>query len=296
WEKGIGIVVNFEGEDPTESLRRIAHSIFDQLQKQLPFSFVLSVGSADDSALNMGISFYRATATIKAQTMPNDSGVCFWRETTLEMTAAPDTTLLAEAVTFGNSEVALKAFHDLCQRLGRVNEPYSIIHMMCCDLLNTIIRAAQRQNVTPDPAELKNAAEFSSLQDFEARSEEMIRSICQHASQRREEDASREHSELISFITRNYKHNDFSLSMLAEEMEMSISKINMLLKEKIGCSFVQYVSLLRINEVKRMLRETDLPIQAIVQEVGYLDMSSFIRKFRRMEGISPGQYRAQYRE
>ena len=76
---------------------------------------------------------------------------------------------------------------------------------------------------------------------------------------------------------------------------MSISKINMLLKEKLGCSFVQYVSLLRVNEVKRLLRETDDPIQSIVEGVGYIDMSSFIRKFKKMEGISPGQYRALHR-
>lgn len=53
---------------------------------------------------------------------------------------------------------------------------------------------------------------------------------------------------------------------------------------------------LRMNEVKRLLRETDESVQSIVQAVGYIDISSFIRKFRKMEGLSPSQYRQMHRK
>ena len=51
-----------------------------------------------------------------------------------------------------------------------------------------------------------------------------------------------------------------------------------------------------MNEVKRLLRETDESVQSIVQAVGYIDISSFIRKFRKMEGLSPRQYRQMHRK
>ena len=51
-----------------------------------------------------------------------------------------------------------------------------------------------------------------------------------------------------------------------------------------------------MNEVKRLLRETDESVQSIVQAVGYIDISSFIRKSRKMEGLSPSQYRQMHRK
>ncbi|HBG76581.1 MAG TPA: hypothetical protein DDW86_06450 [Clostridiales bacterium] len=37
--------------------------------------------------------------------------------------------------------------------------------------------------------------------------------------------------------------------------------------------------------------ETDLPIKEIILCVGYTNVSSFIRKFKKIEGITPGKYR-----
>ena len=37
----------------------------------------------------------------------------------------------------------------------------------------------------------------------------------------------------------------------------------------------------------------DKPIKEIVAEAEYLDVASFVRKFRQMEGITPGEYRRQ---
>lgn len=56
--------------------------------------------------------------------------------------------------------------------------------------------------------------------------------------------------------------------------------------------FPQYISLLRINEVKRLLVETQQPIQEIIRSTGYLDVSNFIRRFKTLERMTPGQYRS----
>ena len=111
----------------------------------------------------------------------------------------------------------------------------------------------------------------------------------------RMQDSAQDRTRVITFINQNYKRNDLSLKLLSDEVSMSMSKINLVLKENLGCSFVQYVSLLRLGEVKRLLRETDDSIQSIVQSVGYIDVSSFMRKFKQMEGMAPGQYRAMHR-
>ncbi|MGF1552312.1 MAG: GlxA family transcriptional regulator [Paracoccaceae bacterium] len=56
-----------------------------------------------------------------------------------------------------------------------------------------------------------------------------------------------------------------------------------------------YVQTLRIEEAKHMLEKTDAPVEAIAEEAGYAEPSSFRAAFRRRVGISASAYRRKWR-
>ena len=58
-----------------------------------------------------------------------------------------------------------------------------------------------------------------------------------------------------------------------------------------GMSPLDYVHALRLEEAKHLLESTELPVEAIANDVGYEDTSFFGRLFRRKTGITPLQYR-----
>ena len=62
-----------------------------------------------------------------------------------------------------------------------------------------------------------------------------------------------------------------------------------------GMSPLEYVHALRLEETKHMLETTDLPIDAVANEVGYGDGSFFTRLFRRKVGLTPAQYRKRFK-
>lgn len=61
-----------------------------------------------------------------------------------------------------------------------------------------------------------------------------------------------------------------------------------------GYSPLAYVQALRIEEAKQMLETGTVPVSAIGREVGYEDVGSFRRLFRRLAGMSPGDYRRRF--
>jgi transcriptional regulator GlxA family with amidase domain len=61
-----------------------------------------------------------------------------------------------------------------------------------------------------------------------------------------------------------------------------------------GMSPLDYVHALRLEEAKQLLETTDVPVEAIANEVGYEDASFFGRLFRRKTGITPLQYRLRF--
>jgi transcriptional regulator GlxA family with amidase domain len=61
-----------------------------------------------------------------------------------------------------------------------------------------------------------------------------------------------------------------------------------------GCSPIEYVQRLRIEDAKRRLERTDAPVDEIGWKVGYEDAAFFRRLFKRMTTLSPAQYRRRF--
>ncbi len=62
-----------------------------------------------------------------------------------------------------------------------------------------------------------------------------------------------------------------------------------------GLSPMEYVHTLRLEETKQLLETTDLPIEAVANEVGYEDASFFSRLFKRKVALTPAQYRKRFK-
>jgi AraC-like DNA-binding protein len=56
-------------------------------------------------------------------------------------------------------------------------------------------------------------------------------------------------------------------------------------------TFTEWNAAVRVAEAKRLLREIDLSITAVSASVGYDDVTTFERVFRRVEGVSPREHR-----
>lgn len=93
------------------------------------------------------------------------------------------------------------------------------------------------------------------------------------------------------YIGRHFADPNLSLSSLSFEFNINSKTLSRLFKEQFGENFVEYLMQTRIRQGKRMLAETDAPIQQISQEVGYLNALSFTRAFKKMEGITPLELR-----
>lgn len=66
-------------------------------------------------------------------------------------------------------------------------------------------------------------------------------------------------------------------------------------RQATGMSPMEYVHTLRLEETKQILETTDLPVEAVANEVGYEDASFFGRLFKRNVGLTPAQYRKRFK-
>ncbi|QYR20203.1 AraC family transcriptional regulator [Paenibacillus sp. sptzw28] len=95
----------------------------------------------------------------------------------------------------------------------------------------------------------------------------------------------------ILHIDAEYANPDLSLGMLAEKLEVTPNYLSYLFTSETGHTFTQHLSRIRIENAKRMLRDTTLKVYQICQKVGYSDQAYFSRLFKAITGVRPNDYR-----
>lgn len=74
----------------------------------------------------------------------------------------------------------------------------------------------------------------------------------------------------------------------------SPSYFSALFKKETGSAFLEYLQSVRMEEAKRLLKETDLSITLLCEKVGYMDVKYFTKSFIKHTGLKPGEYRKIY--
>jgi transcriptional regulator GlxA family with amidase domain len=54
---------------------------------------------------------------------------------------------------------------------------------------------------------------------------------------------------------------------------------------------IEYLLALRLQEARRLLTSTELTLSAIALNTGFFDQSHFTKRFRKMTGMTPTQFR-----
>lgn len=119
---------------------------------------------------------------------------------------------------------------------------------------------------------------------------ELITEICKQkkSSEQDENEAIRE--KIKSYIDNNY-HLDFSLDNLADYLGLSFKYTSILFKKVMGDNFKNYINMYRIEKAKEILKEKkEIKIKDLAEKLGYNSSNTFIRIFKKYEGISPTQF------
>ncbi len=85
-----------------------------------------------------------------------------------------------------------------------------------------------------------------------------------------------------------------AIKQLLGEIDVPERSLKRRFKAATGSTLIEYLQNLRIEEAKRLLEQEELPIDEVSEAVGYLDISFFRRLFKRLTGLTPGQYRRMF--
>ncbi len=92
------------------------------------------------------------------------------------------------------------------------------------------------------------------------------------------------------FILEHY-NDDLNMAVVSNYVSMNYSLFSYSFKQYTGQNFVNYLKEIRIEKAKELLAETDMKIVEISQTVGYENEKNFMKIFKAVCGVTPGEYR-----
>lgn len=199
--------------------------------------------------------------------------------------------VLEQALLLGDSSAAWRTLNHILGQIDALNDSVLITQYLRFDLGNILVKAASRMEMKLSHGEIRGLTQFQDIASFQENCRRISEKICWESQRRKEVAASNISSEIINYVHRKFSHNSLSLEQTASHFKFSPSYLSRFFKQATGNTFIQYVTNLRMEYIKGQLVSTNRQIKDIVLSAGYIDVASFVRKFKQAEGITPGQYR-----
>lgn len=294
------VIVNFipdAEETPEAAALRLAGQLGEHLSDGQTPPIRIGVGRPYDDPLMLPESFAEARTAI--QLAPHSAEHVFLYDPRSSagteisnLSEAPAISLLTEGIRRGEKSVALRAFEDVMEFILSTTESFAYFRFCSAEVLTIIVHQARGLRLPVEQKRISRLVDYRSQAEFSRNVIPFIEELCDRQRENIQQEDSLLNQRVLDFILDSYKRPDLSIQLVADELDVPRAQITVLLRESVGQNFVQYVSYLRMNEFKRLLTETDRTIKDCVMEIGYCDVPNFLRKFKSIEGMTPGQYRA----
>lgn len=131
------------------------------------------------------------------------------------------------------------------------------------------------------------------IYEIEVKMRQLFSKICRNIQIQKGKQPSELINKVCQYMGEHSADASLSLASTAEEFGINPNYLSGSFKEQTGTNFLAYLNELRLEHAKRILRETEAPLAEIAELVGYSNSAVLIRNFKKREGITPGQYRAE---
>lgn len=134
---------------------------------------------------------------------------------------------------------------------------------------------------------VKNSLELLALSLLEQESTERKERVERYEQHLHRRNLTRD---IIAYLQNNLQ-NPIRLEDLSRRFSYSLSSVRRIFKDETGLSVMEYLTQLRMDRAKKLLRQTSMSVEAVATAVGYSNVYYFSNAFKNCTGKSPTAYR-----
>lgn len=209
-------------------------------------------------------------------------------------------------IKVGDFDKASTVLKEITER--NFNRPLASITLARCVMFNLISTMIKTINeiggmedsfLAKNPRWMEQIAACGTIKEMYEQLTFLLREVCEYASLKLESNVTKVKAEslrglvaeVMDYVHENYHDMNLNVNMIGKQFDLKPSYLSQLFKNQTGESLLDYIGKYRIEKAKQFIREKPIPIAEIAKLVGFNEAATFIRVFKKYEGITPGKYK-----
>jgi AraC-like DNA-binding protein len=129
------------------------------------------------------------------------------------------------------------------------------------------------------------------IKEMRAQIGDVLKQVCQSIQEDRKQEHNQLSQQVITYVREHYSSENLNITMIGEAFRLTPSYLSKQFKAQTGEALLEFINKTRMEEAKVLLSGQSCPIAEIARRVGYTDINTFNRIFKKYEGITPGKYK-----
>lgn len=274
----------------------IANNLMERINKNVNINYRIGVGRSYDIE-KFSESYNEASMVVSAS---NNDRVNHFEDIVLSLNkndSYPSTKEkeLIHKIIIGDLKGSLDIFEEMFRLLSvNYNQDIDKIKSRLIELLIVLQRSLPydiKEKEISEHSFLIYMLKIKNIRELQISYTNHLKNIIVSIINSREQELDGLISNAIKYINNNYDKN-ISLDDVAKETNMSYHYFSKFFKESLGKNFVDYLTELRIDKSKELLKKENISIKEVCYKIGYSDPNYFSKIFKKITGMTPTEYKA----
>ncbi|WP_158560922.1 AraC family transcriptional regulator [Paenibacillus contaminans] len=314
----LACIINFNSKGRDEDLselRQIASQAQQFLKNKYKIDLTVSISSVHTSIAGITSAYKESVDAMEYKLILGDKEILSFdeirKETLADITDGYYYPLQLEQhlinfMKIGDYDKAKEALDDIIER-NLKNNPISVSLARCLmfDLVSTMVKALHEigdvLNVSHVMSleRIEKLTECESIQDMHVQLTRMLKEVCDitldkrksNQLQSRQNELDELSQSMIDYIREQYHNVNLNITMIGDRFQMRPTYLSRLFKEQTGEGLLDYINKVRIEKAKELIMNQKLTMHEISTLVGFSESNTFIRTFKKHEGVTPGKFK-----
>ncbi|MEK3917926.1 helix-turn-helix domain-containing protein [Paenibacillus sp. FSL H7-0331] len=196
------------------------------------------------------------------------------------------------------------------RNLNRTPISVAVARCLMLDLVSTMLKtiseigAGQENFLFQNPKQIERLTSCETIQDMQQQLTELLMNVCEYTSaksqqsiqQSRQQSLKKLMDRVTAFINENFHDPRLNISMIGNHFDMKPAYLSKLFKDHTGEGLLNFINKARVERAKHLIADRTKSLADVSRCAGFNELNTFIRIFRKYEGITPGRYKEMMEE
>jgi AraC-like DNA-binding protein len=306
-EKMYACLINLRLEDKAVArieAFRIANEAQSFIEETFKMNFTVTISDVHSTIAGISEAYQEAMEVMEYKNVVGYAEIMHYDE--LSSTKYPKNSYiypleteykLINTIKVGEFEKAKNIIEDVFN--NNFSSKYISLKITKCfmfNLISTILKALDEINniysnsFFESPDSVDKLLQCKTTYEIKTTLIDIIENLCNYVVSQKKDTHKELIDDIIIYVQANYNDVNFSISRIGEKFKMTPSYISKLFIEERGEGLLDFINTTRLEKAKLLLSEKRYSVNEVASMVGFGNNGTFIRAFKKYEGITPGKY------